>query len=115
MKTSLKSGILFIFLGLSAAAFSQNTSNTTEITFPVRGMCDMCEARIEKAAGYVKGVKKADWDLEKQTLTVVYRTDKTSREEIEKAIAKIGYDTENCRASEEAYNALHQCCKYRDK
>jgi mercuric ion binding protein len=108
--------ILSTLLGLFilSGAFSQSADpKITEVTFTVSGVCDMCEARIEKAAMYTKGVKKADWDVQKQQITVIFRNDKTTQAAIEKAIAEVGYDTQNVKASDSAYNNLHGCCKYR--
>jgi hypothetical protein len=33
-------------------------------------------------------------------------------EQIHKAIAAVGYDTELFKATDESYNNLHFCCKY---
>ena len=37
------------------------------------------------------------------------------RKELQKAIADVGYDTENYRADDDVYNSLHYCCKYERK
>lgn len=83
------------------------------IEFKVSGICEMCEKRIENAA-LIKGVKMADWDKEAQKIKVVYRPDKTDEQSIHQAIAKAGHDTEKVKAAGEAYNKLHECCKYRE-
>ena len=87
--------------------------NVKTIEFKVSGVCEMCEKRIEDAA-LIKGVKMADWNKEAQKIKVVYRPDKTSEQTIHQAIAKVGHDTEKLKAPAEAYNKLHDCCKYRD-
>lgn len=81
-------------------------------TFKVAGNCGMCEKRIEKAAMSVDGVSEADWDSEKQSITVVYDESKAKLEDIEKAIAKVGHDTEGAKADDKVYDTLHGCCKY---
>ena len=68
--------------------------------------------RIEDAAKSVKGVSTATYSLEDQKLTVEFRSDRTSVEEIEKAVAKVGHDTENLKAEDKTYKNLHHCCKY---
>lgn len=81
-------------------------------TFKVAGNCGMCEKRIEKAAMSVEGVSEADWDSEKQSITVVYDESEVKREDIENAIAKVGHDTEGVKADDKVYDKLHGCCKY---
>jgi len=78
----------------------------------VDGMCGMCKERIETAA-YSKGVKKATWEKQNHTLTLIYRTDKTSPETIGDRIAKAGHGNQYQMATDEDYTKLHFCCKYR--
>lgn len=83
-----------------------------ESVITVFGNCGSCKKAIEKAAKSVEGVESAYWDKKKKTLTVAYDEAKTSLNFIEKAIAAIGYDTENLFADDEVYENLHSCCKY---
>ncbi|HTN45246.1 MAG TPA: heavy-metal-associated domain-containing protein [Flavipsychrobacter sp.] len=91
-------------------SFAQNSIKTEKIK--VEGNCSMCKKRIENAA-YVKGVKRADWNVEDQTLTVVYNTAKTSSEIIQQCIAKAGHNAENVAALEADYEKLPACCHYK--
>jgi len=86
---------------------------TVETTFEVSGVCGMCEARIEKAVD-VKGVKMAEYDLDTHMLTVAYNTEKISEDEIHDLINAVGHDTEKSKATDEEYNGVHGCCKYRE-
>jgi periplasmic mercuric ion binding protein len=72
----------------------------------------MCETRIEKAAGSLEGVSKADWNKETKVIELVFDDTKTSTDKIEKAIATVGHDTPNHKAKDEVYNKLPACCKY---
>ena len=81
--------------------------------FVVEGICEMCEAKIEKAA-LVKGVKLASWDIKNDTLKVIFNADKTSLEIIQKAISMAGYDTPLFPAEDPDYESLPACCKHRD-
>ena len=83
--------------------------------FAVQGKCSMCEARIEKAAKTVDGVKKAMWDQESDMLTIKHMADKDNMDDVHKAIAKAGHDTSKEMASDEAYASLPGCCKYREE
>jgi periplasmic mercuric ion binding protein len=102
----------FLFTDYAEAKTLMHDHNTTEAEFKVLGNCGMCTARIEKAAKSVSGVTSAKYDLEAQTIKVNYKTDKTTQEAIEKAIAKVGHDTENFKTDTKTYNNLHSCCKY---
>ena len=70
-----------------------------KMTFDVNGKCAMCKERIEEAALNVKGVK--------------YER-KTDAMKIKTAIVAVGHDTKELKATEEAYNSVHPCCRYRE-
>ncbi|MBL4668453.1 MAG: heavy-metal-associated domain-containing protein [Flavobacteriales bacterium] len=115
-------------LVLSVTLFSTNSSIATIIasensvvvkhddkktdSFKVYGNCGMCEKTIEGALKNVKGIDKADWNQETKMMEVVYHTHDISLAEIKKKIAKVGYDSEGFRATEETYNNLPGCCQY---
>lgn len=101
--------ILILLIALTSVVMA--TTNLTTVTFKVSGVCGMCEKTIETAA-YIKGVKKADWSQKTHIITVTYDATKTTVDAIQKSIAKVGYDTEKYKATDEAYNKLHSCCKY---
>ena len=105
MKTII---ILFSLLG-SMNIMAQTTISTSTIS--VKGNCDQCKERIENAAD-IKGVKNAKWDEKNKIATVTYDTKKVTLEQIEKAIARAGYETASQKANEEAYRNLPSCCKY---
>lgn len=99
--------VLLIMAGLSLKAADMRTD-----TIKVSGNCEMCEMRITSAAK-IKGVQSVSWDMDTQKLTVTYDAEKVSMEKIEQRIAAAGHDTEHVKASENAYQSLHKCCKYR--
>ena len=79
----------------------------------VYGSCSMCKTRIEKAAREVKGVKSVKWNQETQTLTFEYKPSLASIDDVAKKVAEVGHDNEKFKASDEVYNSLPTCCKYR--
>lgn len=91
------------------------TSDLKKATFAVQGNCSMCEARIEKAAKSVEGVKEASWDKENDMLTIKYRGFKDKVDRVHDAIAEAGHDTSKEKASQKAYASLPGCCKYREE
>ena|SRR6218665_1392806 len=104
--------ILFITLFCSFNSAAQDKGTATA-TIAVKGNCEECKKRIENAAD-IKGVKFSAWNETTQAITVTYKTDKVSLEQIEKAIAASGHDTRNFKSGKPAYNQLPSCCKYRD-
>jgi Cu(I)/Ag(I) efflux system membrane fusion protein len=79
----------------------------------VSGNCDMCKARIEKAAKSVTGVTEAVWDAKTKQLNLKF-DNQTNSISIEKAIATAGHDTPHHKALGTNYSKLPGCCKYRD-
>ncbi|WP_372773346.1 heavy-metal-associated domain-containing protein [Mangrovibacterium sp.] len=114
MKTTLLKSfvVMMVLLSVTAIGSAQNKKIERE-QIKVSGVCNLCQERIENAA-LIKGVKFVSWDKEKQILEVVYKSDKTTLLTIEKAIAEVGHDTENVRATDEVYNNLYHCCQYRE-
>lgn len=84
-------------------------------TLEVDGVCEMCKKRIETACIKTKGVKSAVWNVDTHELKLVYNENKTNLDSIKKNIVAVGHDTKGLKASDEAYNSLHGCCKYRDE
>lgn len=103
----MKTLLLAAFALLSLAASAHDKTGTVK----VYGNCEMCKARIEKAAK-LDGVKKADWNVDTKILTVTYNADKLKQLDIEKSIAAAGHDTENATAEAAVYKKLPGCCKY---
>ncbi|MBS9461981.1 heavy-metal-associated domain-containing protein [Flagellimonas sp. 389] len=85
-----------------------------KLEFEVDGKCEMCKMRIEKAALNVPGVKYAVWDIPSHQLSLIVDEQKTDAMQIKTALVKAGHDTKELKASQEAYDNIHPCCKYRD-
>lgn len=112
MKTLVKITIIaFLAFVFTSNTNAQSATTKTE-TLKVSGNCDMCKARIEKAAK-IDGVTKAEWSKKEKTLTATFDPSKTSIDAIGKKIAAVGYDNEKAKATDVAYNKLPSCCQYR--
>jgi len=85
-----------------------------EARFKVYGNCGACEERIAEALDQ-KGIIAGTWDRVKQEVWVVYRPSKVSLEQIHRYIAGAGHDTDLLQADSAVYNALPNCCLYREK
>ena len=101
---------LVMVLGLTSYAQNKNAKASLEVD----GVCMMCKDRIEKAAIKTKGVKSAVWNVSTHELSLIYDERKTNLEAISKNIVAVGHDTKELKATDEAYNSVHPCCRYRD-
>jgi len=101
---------LFALLFISLTGFAQKSKNTSE-NIKVWGNCGMCKKTIETAAKSV-GVTEANWNEETKILAVSYNPSKADNKKIQKAIAAVGYDTQDFTAPDDAYFSLHECCQY---
>ena len=106
--------MMLLFVTLSTQAQEKKDKNAKH-DVAVSGNCDLCKKRIGKAAYSVKGVKSADWHADDQTLHLIINEEKCSTLDVEKAVAKVGHDTDEVKATDEDYNKLHACCNYERK
>lgn len=95
-----------------SAKTSVDSAAKSKASTRVAGNCEMCKARIETTAMEQNGVLGASWDKDTKILELEYDRNTTSPEAVEKAIARIGHDTEHHRAHKEAYDNLPGCCHY---
>ncbi len=105
--------ILSVLCVLLLTAVSAQEKNK-KLEFEVDGKCEMCKMRIEKAALDVKGVKYASWDIPSHQLSVIIDERKTNAMQIKTALVNVGHDTKELKATQEAYDKVHPCCKYRE-
>jgi outer membrane receptor protein involved in Fe transport/copper chaperone CopZ len=93
----------------SATENHQHSKGENE--FFVKGNCESCKARIEKAA-IDAGATSANWDSETQIVSLNFDALKTSSDKILKKIADVGHDNEKYKASDSVYKKLPGCCLY---
>jgi copper chaperone CopZ len=109
----MKKIILIFTVLMTTVTFAQNKNAKASIE--VDGVCGMCKERIEKAAIRTKGVKSAVWSIETHELKLIFDERKTDLKQISVKLAAVGHDTKEIKATDEAYNSVHPCCRYRDK
>jgi mercuric ion binding protein len=103
--------LLMIVVGFSAQGQEKKNKNA-KYTTEVNGNCEQCQKRIQKAAFSVPGVKSASWSIETHQLSLIINEEKSSLSDVKKAIAKVGHDTDDQKATKEDYDNLHFCCQY---
>ena len=60
-------------------------------------------------------MKSAEWHMDDHMLHLILNEEKCSLLDVKKAIAKVGHDTDEVKATNEDYDKLHSCCQYERK
>ena len=113
---SIKLVLAVLLISSSIAGIAQEEKNKKGkeikiLEVKTSAQCEMCKERIEKNMAYEKGIKFVELDLETKVLTLKYREDKTTPEQLRKALSKIGYDADDVDADPVAYEKLPACCQ----
>jgi len=109
----MKNILVVAMFFFTVTLFAQNKN--AKASLEVDGVCMMCKERIEKASIKTKGVKSAIWNVKTHELKLIFDERKTDLATIQKNIVAVGHDTKELKASDEAYNSVHPCCRYRDE
>lgn len=92
--------ITIVFALSSLSGFSQenqevkktNSKEVKTVCFKTNLHCNSCVNNVKENIPYEKGVKDLNVDLDANTITIEYKTDKTTEEELAKAIIDLGYE-----------------------
>ena len=93
--------------GLSAAERQKNEV----VTIQTSAICGSCKARLEKALKATDGVEEAMLNLNNKKMKIKYDHSKTNADKLREVIANTGYDADNVKKNEEAFNNLPPCCQ----
>lgn len=96
----------------SSQSGKSKNEDAAHTSVKVYGNCGMCKSRIEEAAGALDGVLNADWDEDTKMLHLQYQPKTVSVDDVEKAVAAVGHDTDRFFAPDDVYAALPGCCLY---
>ncbi len=112
MKKLFLVAIMAVFAFTIGNAQEQTVSEeqTVQISLP-KYCCSESDALIEKTLAYEKGVESFQLNPITKSVLVTFKTKKTNQMKIEKALAKAGFETPNCKANERAVAKLPTCCK----
>jgi len=108
MKRSVQ---LFLFSVVSILVYACGSGSFKEESFYVRGNCDMCKERIELGVKELKGVQTALYNVEKESINVVYDSTLITRMAIEEKCADLGHSTELVHKNEKHHAELPECCQ----
>ncbi|MGN1245451.1 MAG: heavy-metal-associated domain-containing protein [Muribaculaceae bacterium] len=90
-KTILITAIMALTSLCASAAKTPAKTDTLCVTTTPQMHCSGCENRIKQNIRFVKGVKKIETSVEKQTVTIIYDKSKSSPADFTAAFKKIGY------------------------
>lgn len=117
MKTKIVISIIAACMLNIFTVFSQSKEkveiNWKTDTIKVYGKCNMCKETIESALKKKDGIKSKDWNMNTKLLVVTYDPSVITLDAIHHKVADVGYDTDKAKSSDDAYNKLDGCCKYR--
>ena len=90
-KTILISALVALTSLCAPAAKNTAKTDTLRATTTPQMHCSGCENRIKQNIRFVKGVKKIETSVEKQTVTIIYDKTKSTPADFTAAFKKIGY------------------------
>ncbi len=74
-------------------------------------VCETCGELFKTEMLKIKGLKMFELNEEAMTFTIYYNAKKTDLQAIKESISMLGYDADDVKANEEAYEKLDGCCK----
>ncbi len=112
LKNMLKASVTLLLMMLFVAALAQEKDDKTEtVSMKTSAVCGMCKERLEKNLAFEKGVKAVSLDEETKVITIVFKKGKNTKEKLQKAITKLGYDADDLPADKKAHDRLPACCQ----
>ncbi|MFR3330202.1 MAG: heavy-metal-associated domain-containing protein [Odoribacter splanchnicus] len=114
--------ILIMTVMLSVAlSVSAQKKNEKTVVFVANLHCESCKAKVEKNLPFEKGVKDLKVDMKKQTITVTFREDKNTTENLQKAIEKLNIEVKGIEGNNTSAKAKtgekceKSCCEKEGK
>lgn len=87
-------------LSLSAQKGKKLKENEARVLYSVTLDCASCVTKINDNVPFMDGIKDVKVSLEKQTIVLVYRTDKTNVDKIAKELEKLGFPAKEVKKTE---------------
>ncbi len=113
---TLASLLFMAYSGFSQESKQQKKDSKYEsISVQTSAVCGDCKKRLEHEISFEKGVKSVELDNETKVLTIKFKKGKNTKEDLKKAITKVGYDADEMLADQKAHDALPKCCQKGNK
>ena len=111
MKIRLKLSTLFFPVVIFICSGYLTAQKSQTVTFQTSAQCGMCKERIEKEMNFVSGVQFAELNMEDMSLTIKFKSKKTTANDLRKRVAAIGYTADDVLPKEEDVKKLPLCCQ----
>ncbi|UTW63500.1 heavy-metal-associated domain-containing protein [bacterium SCSIO 12741] len=115
MKILLNLSLFLAFMGFTALSYGQSKMDTLNVKTKINcshcQVCGSCGKRFEGELSFGKGVKQVQYNPSDTTITIIYRSGKTTPDELRQEIAKLGFPADNIPADPAGYAKLDACCK----
>ncbi len=106
--------VLAVVLVSAWSAEAQKKGEKT-VVFHAVLHCENCKAKVEKNIPFEKGVKDLKVDLKAQTVTITFREDKNSEEQLQKALKKLNVEVKSVVTSGNTQAADGKAGKKKEK
>ncbi len=83
--------VILLMSGIVNAQDIKKSKNDGEVTFSVYIDCPSCLKKLEARLPHEKGVKDFNVNFEGQTVWFLYNKQRTNKENLQKALEKLGY------------------------
>lgn len=107
--------IITVCLFISTSVLSQEKKAQIVINTPTKcnhcKICETCGQKLETDLYYVRGIKIVEYNEKDQTTTIVYKPKLINPDRIREEIAKLGFDADDVKADDIAYEKRDRCCK----
>ena len=103
--------LIVLLAGISLIGCSKKQALETTTIRLNSMVCNTCAKTITKAIYAVEGVKNVDVDVQKKIAEVKFVPEQTNLQTIEQAVTEAGYDANDKKRSQDAYEKLDKCCK----
>lgn len=102
---------VLVMLVVSCSMSKGTGDNKETASIKTNAECGMCKEKIEGKLNYEKGIVFAELDVSSKVVTVKYKSDVITLEQIRVIISDLGYDADEVKANLNAQNNLPACCK----
>lgn len=90
----MKKSVMMMALAIASLTASAQKSkgiDTLQVTTAPQMHCANCEKKIKSNVRFVKGVRRIETSVPRQTVTIIYDSRKSSYEDFVEAFQKIGF------------------------
>ena len=103
--------IMLVLVMASCAVSGGGDASKVTAKIMTNAECGDCKERIESKLNFERGIMYAELDVPSKVLTVKFKTNSISIEQIRQIVSEIGYDADEVKANITAQSNLPACCK----